>query len=315
MQEWKPFLFLVIILGIILIGCGEDEDPEPLQEVEVHFNIQIPPLAPLGAISAVTVTVTAGPNDDTVLATAALAVQGNTATGKVSVPAGKDRVFTLEAKDKDGTLIGSGMAKADVEAGQTTNVNITIQLETGEVVINGQWEEPQNNGGHPEPAEIIPGEEVAGIRLLEPFSNAKKLYGKPVVVPGPDISLIFLFEDIGLMGGVLDLNENQVIDDDELIILMMIVAPYDGKTAGGNGIGSLLDDVEGEFGAAENVDIDKVNNEEQHQYSKKGIDFTYDAKTRRVVIITIYPVLEAAPKLQNRVFQQVEGLKGLRMRR
>ena len=123
MRQWMFLLSVGVIVVIVSNGCGETDEPV-LPETEVRFSFQIPQQTPFSQIASMTVTVTAGPNDETILATIPLTIQDNTATGKASIFAGKNRVFTLEAKDKDGTLIGSGVATEDIIAGETVTVSI-----------------------------------------------------------------------------------------------------------------------------------------------------------------------------------------------
>ncbi len=302
-------LLFVFIVGLVMLnGCGKE--PEETT-AEVNFNIEIPNLAPYAAISKINVTVTANPNDDTILATAPLTIQNNIATGKVTVLAGKSRVFKIEARDSDNNVIGTGEAKADVVAGRAVTVDVTIELVTGDVNVNGHWED--GNGGSKPTADIMPGEKVAGVNLLGPFNSAKKLYGKPVMDRNnPDI---FIYDDIGLLGVVYDLDEDGLYEDSEPIIMLMVAWPYKGKTAGGNGIDSVQTNVEKEFGKAEKVEADAANDLEYYWYYKKGISFAYDIPTRAALMITIFPPEAAAPKAfkQERELLQRLNLIGYRL--
>ena len=151
--------------------------------------------------------------------------------------------------------------------------------------------------------EIYPGKGAAGITLGDPFSKAKSLYGNPTI--DPEYPQIFSYDNVGLLGGVLDLDKDNVIDNNEPIAVLMLVKPYNGKTAGGNGIGSTRTDVEREFGVSPNIEPDNENNREAHRYEKKGIDFTYDLSTKRVVNLFVYPVLQGAPqKVNSEMFRQ-----------
>jgi hypothetical protein len=73
---------------------------EEVRITEVRFKLLIPNFTPFSIISAATIKVTAGPEDNTVIARAPLTIQDNIAVGKVLVLAGKKRVFTLEVKEE-----------------------------------------------------------------------------------------------------------------------------------------------------------------------------------------------------------------------
>ncbi len=286
----------------MLNGC--EKEPEETT-AEVNFRIEIPNLAPYTAISNMTVTVMSSPNDDTILATAPLTIQDNVATGKVTVLAGKNRVFKIEARDSDNNVIGTGVAKGDVVAGKTVTVDVTIELVTGEVSVNGHWND--GNGSSTQTADIVPGEKVAGISLLDPFNSAKKLYGNPSI--DNDIPDVFAYEDVGLVGVIFDLDEDGLYEDSEPIIMLMVVWPYKGKTAGGNGIDSVQTDVEKEFGKAEDVEVEAADDLEYHWYYSKGVYFVYDIPTRAVLAVTIFPPEAAAPgKAAPRAFNQERKL-------
>lgn len=130
----RMLISLIIALGII--SCGREIIPED-QETEVLINVQLPMSAPaLTGLSQITAIVKASPQDGTIIAQKDLTITGNKATGTLMVLAGKQRVFVLEARDSDGQAIGSGQTTADVVAGQTITLNVTIEFKTGTVVIN-----------------------------------------------------------------------------------------------------------------------------------------------------------------------------------
>lgn len=302
MRKFVWLLSVFVIIFAMLIGC--EEEPEETT-ADVNFRIEIPNLAPYAAISNMTVTVTSGPNDDTILATAPLTIQDSVATGKITVLAGKNRVFKIEARDSDNNVIGTGTTKGDVIAGKSVTIDVTIELVTGEVNVNGHWDD--GNGGSTQTADIIPGEKVAGISLLDEFSSAKKLYGNPTIDrDDPDI---FSYDNLGLIGVIYDLDEDGLYEDSEPIIILMVVWPYKGKTAGGNGIDSVQTDVEKEFGKADAVEVEAADDLEYHWYDNKGIYFVYDIPTRAVLAVTIFPPEAAAPgKAAPRMFKQGQKL-------
>lgn len=312
MQRRLNFLVVLIVGAIVLSGCSEDEREDLI--AEVNFTIDLPSLAPLSSISEITVTVMAGPNDSRVLAEIPLKIEGNKATGKGEVLAGKDRVFELEAKDSNGTVIGTGTAMADVVAGKTTTVNMPIVFATGEVVINAGWEngdDDDDDDDDVEPVEIIPGEEMAGVKLMEPFKAVRDLYGDPEEFA--DFPGFFVYEDIVLLGAVLDSDGDGRVDDNELVIILGVMEPYKGKTAGGNGINSRRSDVEKEFGTADEIEPPDEGLQ-LYDYTSKGIMFNYEVLTQRVVDITIYPVFDAAAPPKGGLRAYRNGIQLLRLR-
>lgn len=125
--------------------------------------------------------------------------------------------------------------------------------------------------GHPL---IVAGEQAAGIRLGDPFDKVKALYGEPDR-PIDDVGL-FAYHAMRVIGR---------IDGINLVESLFVGKPNKSKTAGGVGIGSDREQVEKEFGPAEEIkeDEDRI----VHRYWKKGILFDYnkDSKVKSIHIL------------------------------
>jgi hypothetical protein len=71
------------------------------------------------------------------------------------VLAGNQRVFILEAKGSDGQVMGSGQTIADVIAGQTITLDVTIDFRTGVVVINVDITSAADDAPSLTPSEVV----------------------------------------------------------------------------------------------------------------------------------------------------------------
>lgn len=152
-------ILISIVIALSIVGCGRETITED-QETEVLISVQLPVFAPaLAGLSQITAIVKAGPQDETVIAQRDMTITGSKATGTLMVLAGNQRVFILEAKDSDGQVMGSGQTIADVIAGQTITLDMTIEFRTGVVVINADI---------PEWLPAFPGE---GVFFAEDFSG------------------------------------------------------------------------------------------------------------------------------------------------
>ena len=110
---------------------------------------------------------------------------------------------------------------------------------------------------------IVPGEPAAGIRLGDPFDKVKALYGEPDHRDSDSSS--FSFRAMRVSG---------VIDGIDLVESLFVGKPNKSKTASGVGAGSDREQVEKEFGPAQ--EIKEYEDRIVHWYWKKGISFDYD---------------------------------------
>ena len=140
---------------------------------------------------------------------------------------------------------------------------------------------------------IVPGEEVAGIKLGDNFDRVKMIYGQPSHRRGKTFG--YLDPDLGLLGGV---------NSSDFVEAVSIRSPNKAKTMGGIGIGSTLKRVEEDFGgAAEIKDGGKA-----HWYWKKGITFDYDADAK-VERIFVFEPIGAAPAGLDDALQPEQALE------
>ncbi len=142
---------------------------------------------------------------------------------------------------------------------------------------------------------IVPGKGAAGIQLGDEFDRVRALYGKPDreergIVGGLD------YWDIGLsvsddgIGNVehLHIFKPLVLQGD--IIRPIRHKPSLAKTVGANGIGSTRKRVENEFGLAEQIEANELDEGgERHYYWKKGMGFTYSAASKVTRIFITKP--------------------------
>ena len=109
---------------------------------------------------------------------------------------------------------------------------------------------------------IVAGEQAAGIRLGDPFDKVKALYGEPDRLYSDSSS--FSFHAMRVSG---------VVDGINLVEHVFVGKPNKSRTAGGVGAGSRREQVEEEFGPAEEIKEDE--DRRVHWYWKKGISFDY----------------------------------------
>lgn len=147
---------------------------------------------------------------------------------------------------------------------------------------------------------IVAGKGCAGIKLGDPFKKVETVYGKPDDPPG--ISGYFSYRDqnIGLSG---------FVDGIDLVRSLILRHPNKAKTGGGNGIRSILNSVEKEFGNAQEVDNNDFG-EKRHWYWRRGIEFTYD-DDERVESIYVFKPIGAAPAGGIPLQQQQEMRKAI----
>ena len=127
---------------------------------------------------------------------------------------------------------------------------------------------------------IVPGVEAAGIKLGDTFDRVKAIYGKPSNFDANKAQFQYWDPDFGVAG---------YIDGVDKVIFLFITWPNKAKTASGIGIGSARERVEGEFGAAEEIEKGR-----SHWYWKKGVAFGYD-DNGKVMDVSVFRPAGAAP--------------------
>ncbi len=126
---------------------------------------------------------------------------------------------------------------------------------------------------------VAPGAEAAGIKLGDTFDRVKAIYGNPSRHQGERFE--YWDPDFGLSG---------ILDSINRVDGLFLTRPNKAKTTGGVGIGSTLKHVEGELGAAEEIDqVERV-----YWYWKKGIAYGYDADNK-VISLFVFKPIGAAP--------------------
>ena len=129
MLNKKVILYLILIITIVLLNNCTQEDISNNSTVVINLGSsnrnligeQTPYKAP-ASVNTIILTVTAADMDtieNTYTTTAT--------TISLSIPAGSDRVFTLEAFDSSNNIICTGTSlPTELIAGETVNVQLTI---------------------------------------------------------------------------------------------------------------------------------------------------------------------------------------------
>ena len=124
----QPFKYVILLWALVTIGCSSDKptdyaDDRPAQTGELAIAIRMGKLAQ-ETIARAEAVVTAS-DMDTI--TQDLTVDGNTISGFLpAIPAGSNRLFTLNAYDSANDLMYTGSSTTDVEAGTQTTLRITM---------------------------------------------------------------------------------------------------------------------------------------------------------------------------------------------
>jgi DNA-binding beta-propeller fold protein YncE len=122
---------VLVIIGLLLFISCADKPVDPKQETSIRgetgeATVSIPiPKVLITQVARVEAVVTAA-DMDTIRQD--LTVSGDKATGVISeIPAGFNRLFTLNAYDANGKLIYSGSARAQVIAGSVVQVKVILR--------------------------------------------------------------------------------------------------------------------------------------------------------------------------------------------
>lgn len=122
---------LMVILFAGIVGCDESGQVTGPESAELDIIMNI-----FGtSISTIVAEVTASDIDPAVVDT--LEIQGDTAKGTLTIPAGSDRTITLRAFDASDIETHRGAATISIEPGSNQDVQITLQALTGEVSVTG----------------------------------------------------------------------------------------------------------------------------------------------------------------------------------
>ncbi len=270
--------FISMIIGCLLtfyiIGCGsDDEDTEPTNN---------PP-----TVDSFIVPEEFSPGDVLEFKVIAHDKDGDTLS------------YTWEV---DGKLLESTGTNAKWTATDgVESVKVTVHISDGvgqtikrvKIITNKQFTEPEpvvppdpENDIVPDPPLdlIVPGIGAYGVKLGIPFKRVEALHGEPDSPIGADRVFTYWDPDKGFAGHV---------DGIGLVEDIFLSHPNRAKTAEGNGIGSTLDNVEREFGNAEEIDEDEFGGI-RHWFLKRGIEFTVN-EDERVLFIFVYKPIAGAP--------------------
>ena len=146
-SDMRRIALLALTAPFLLVGCEQlgIADAEPSE-----FDVPVVVASLADAVASVVCRIE-GPGIETPI-TAQLALTGDSAKGTVTVPAGTDRTFTLEAFDRKGILTHTGAATVDVDESLTGSVAVILEALTESVPIEGRFSEvlvvvePADNG-------------------------------------------------------------------------------------------------------------------------------------------------------------------------
>jgi hypothetical protein len=264
----KLRIFLIIFaFVVILFSCNGPTGPEN----------NAPILATIG-----NQTVTAGQTKDVVLS----ATDADNDSLEFSIPMNPDflsisgfsqvgdtATATLVIAPDD-TILGSFHAIVQVsdKEGDTNIKGFMIEVEAGPEVS------------------IFPGEGAAEIKLGNPYSLVRKLYGIPDRVytfqfydPGDQSYEYWHFLHYNSIKAIFEIDNNyKGFKDDDVIVSIKVESPYEGVTEELIGIGSSLNDVVDAYGQPSSSSID------YYKYFSRGITFYYEEGDTLVTGIEVY---------------------------
>ena len=122
-----------VVLCVLYVGLSSCSDGAPSRPAagesgEASFAIKMGK-AVAATLARAEVVITGSDMDDV---RQELSIQDNVVTGLVrNIPAGDDRLFTLNGYDSSGNLAYTGSATADVVAGQQVTVRVTMRVPEG----------------------------------------------------------------------------------------------------------------------------------------------------------------------------------------
>jgi hypothetical protein len=124
-------------------------------------------------------------------------------------------------------------------------------------------------------ADIAPGQKMAGVNIGDTYGRVVSLYGAPSRTGTSSTQWVnyCYYDALGLTGVVDDANHDELLDTAETVRMVVATAPYSGKTAGGNGIGSSLASVRNELGWEDEYDSGS------YWYHSQGIVFEIPVST------------------------------------
>lgn len=273
-QTKYDLLSAMLIIGlIVIIGCGIEESPPP--EANAGKNITD---AVIGTPIQLDGRKSKSYNDEP------LTYRWNIITkpeGSAPLLINDESARPICTPDKAGdytfTLVVNDGEKSSDPAIVTVNVSIDEESTSGDVGSKDVG--------------IVPGNRISDLSLGQTYEQILNKHGQPDIIDGD----VFLYRK-GIVGTVPDENKNGKIDKFEPLFMIGAFQPFEGKTAGGNGVDSSIKNFEREFGIPDEIGWPI------HFWWRKGISVVEDEGKAEMIFVFL-PVLNAAPPAQQRKAQ------------
>ena len=264
-------LVMACLISFYIAGCGSDDSDEPANNSPTVDTFIVPTEFNPGDILEFKVLAYDEDGDPLTYTWTVSAGRLSSTTGvsvKWTAPPDVESVAVT-------VIVSDGVTKSTKRVKKIANLKFVPPDPIEEIVPDP--DPPQINL-------IVPGRSAAGIKLGDPFKNVRDLHGDPDGPLGVNRFFSYWEPDRGISG---------FVDGIGLVESIFLDRPNKAKTAGRNGIGNTLEQVEKEFGNAEEQKP-LIDGEKKHWYWKKGILFTYDVDNK-VVRIYIFKPHAAAP--------------------
>lgn len=153
---------------------------------------------------------------------------------------------------------------------------------------------------------IVPGYSMAEINIGDTFAAVQSVLGDPdqqrkdggyQVAYYGRIAQEGNLDDPGAWEVVVTLYDNGdgVLDEGDQVGSVEVSGSYAGKTSGDVGLGSSVQDVEGEFGACDNISQSGDSNLKVYSYDDRGVSFLFSAQDEvMTIVVTAYGGLRNA---------------------
>ncbi len=286
-NKYRILSFIVACLIIFYIaGCGSDDgDDEPSNSSPIVDAFIVPTQFSPGEI--IEFRVLAYDNDGD-----PLTYTWEVDAGKLSATSGTKVEWTAPEDVESVRVtvyVSDGVTKSTKRVKKIANQKF-IPLPPLDIPFDPTPNPPLNT--------IVPGKGAAGIKLGDPFKKVETVYGKPDNPPDKGGYFTYREQNVGLSG---------FVDGIDLVESLFLRHPHKAKTAGGNGVKSLLERVEKELGKAQEIDNNDFGGK-RHWYWRRGIEFTYD-EDEKVESIFIFKPIGAAPGVAGAPLQHQQVIR------